>query len=185
MALTQGRRRAGIRRPRVGPSDEILLQSCREGDTEAFTALFRRYHHSVLRIAAGTSSTFDPEDLAAESFTRIWAALRDGSGPTQAFLPYARTVVRNVAATWAGRSQEVPTEQDQLEFESQQIYVPNSFEESLSEHELVSSAFATLPGRWQSVLWMTEVEGKRARAQQDEILVMVHGPSPSADVSRS
>ncbi|MDF1486808.1 sigma-70 family RNA polymerase sigma factor, partial [Tessaracoccus caeni] len=116
----------------------------------------------MLRIAAGTSSTFDPEDLAAESFTRIWAALRDGSGPTQAFLPYARTVVRNVAATWAGRSQEVPTEQDQLEFESQQIYVPNSFEESLSEHELVSSAFATLPGRWQSVLWMTEVEGKRA-----------------------
>lgn len=168
MALIPGRRRWNTHRGRsspgdeVSPSDEILLQACKDGDTSAFATLFSRHHDAVVRIAAATSSTFDPEDLAAESFTRIWAALCDGGGPSQSFLAYARTVVRNVAATWSGRSQEVPTEGERLELESRNVAVSESFEEALTEHQLVSGAFSTLPGRWQSVLWMTEVEGKRA-----------------------
>lgn len=143
------------------PSDDALLDACRLGDTEAFTTLFHRYHPAVLRIAAGTSSRFDPEDLTAEAFTRIWAALREGGGPDSSFLPYAKTTVRHVAATWSGRPQEYPAEPEHLELAAGSAE-SRSLEETLAEHQLVSAAFARLPQRWQHVLWMTEVEGKRA-----------------------
>ncbi|MCW5950718.1 MAG: sigma-70 family RNA polymerase sigma factor [Propionibacteriaceae bacterium] len=43
----------------------------------------------------------DPDDVVAEAFTRIWSALCAGGGPEQAFGPYLRATVRNVAITLA------------------------------------------------------------------------------------
>lgn len=181
MARRPGTRTSIAHDDRDAPGDELLLQSCREGDAAAFATLFRRYHPALVQIAAATSRSFDPEDLAAESFTRIWAAIRDGHGPTQSFLPYARTVVRNVAASWAGRSWESPAEPEQLERASSRSMGGETFEDILAEHQLVSAAFTTLPGRWQSVLWMTEVEGKRAAEVAAELEI---SPNAAAALSK-
>jgi malate synthase len=67
--------------------DASLVESARGGDTEAFAELWRR-HASAGRTVASGYSSFDPDDVVAESFTRIFHVIREGGGPTGAFRPY-------------------------------------------------------------------------------------------------
>jgi len=141
-----------------GRSDEELLSLSREGDHEAFTTLFYRHHAGAVRAARGTTSRLDPEDLAAEAFSRTWRTIQGGGGPRRDLGPYLRTTIRNLAATWVRRSHEVPADEEILELASGEV----SFDEAMADHDLVTAAFRTLPKRWQSVLWRVEVEGQSA-----------------------
>ena len=141
-----------------GRSDEELLSLSRAGDHEAFTTLFYRHHAGAVRVARGTTSRLDPEDLTAEAFSRTWRTIQGGGGPRRDLGPYLHTTIRNLAATWGRRSREVPTDDEVLELASGEV----SFDEAMADHELVTDAFRTLPKRWQSVLWRVEVEGQSA-----------------------
>lgn len=136
--------------------DAELLARSRDGDCLAFAELFLRYRRVARRVAAQTSSVLDPEDVSAEAFLRVWRALRNGGGPSQAFGTYLSTSVRNVALNWCRVPREVPIEPQTLA-----IVLDDRGDSgvALAQIGLISRAFRTLPQRWQDALWATEVEG--------------------------
>ena len=144
-------------------SDADLILAARSGDSGAFGLLYERHAGAALVVARQyCSGTATAEDAVADAFTAVWSALRGGSGPTDAFRAYLFTVVRRVAAVHRtkGRRDEPTDDLDLLE--SASIAEPAAEEPALAgfERSLVARAFASLPERWQAVLWHSEVEGK-------------------------
>src|SRR4051794_12696987 len=141
-------------------SDAELITSSRAGSDAAFAVLYSR-HASSARAAARSlgASRSDVDDLVAEAFTRVLSALQRGAGPEVAFRPYLMTCVRNA---WYDKARkdgrvDVPGEVPE-DINLALLNVPPDSEDA----RMVAAAFASLPERWQMVLWHTEVEGRPA-----------------------
>lgn len=137
-------------------SDEMLIDQTRAGDQRAFAELWRRHYRSGARVARQFTSSIDADDLVSEAYTRIYQRVLAGGGPTGAFRPYLYTTIRNLASTWGAASRDVQVD-DIAEFED-----PSTIEDPAAlalDKTLTARAFRSLPDRWQSVLWYTEVEG--------------------------
>ena len=136
--------------------DEALVASSREGDRRAFAELWRRHYRSGLTVARQFTN-IDADDLVSESFARIYKRTMEGGGPKGAFRPYLYTTIRNLACTWgtqSSRDVQVDEIDDVGEVESAAEPVARSLDKALTV-----SAYRSLPARWQTVLWYTEVEG--------------------------
>ena len=136
-------------------SDSELIARSRSGDRDAFGELWRRHSRAGVTVARSYTSTFDPDDLVAESYAKIFQAIQSGGGPTGAFRPYLFTTIRNTAATW-GRAKRETAIEDVEQFED-----PNFSEENTLaalDRSLTATAFRSLPTRWQEALWYSEVE---------------------------
>ncbi|MBG6055980.1 RNA polymerase sigma factor (sigma-70 family) [Salinibacterium sp. CAN_S4] len=142
----------------AGPttSDQALVEQTREGDQRAFAELWRRHFRSGARVARQFTSSIDSDDLVSEAYTRIYQRILAGGGPTGAFRPYLYTTIRNLASTWGAASRDVQVD-DIADFED-----PATIDDPAAialDRTLTARAFRSLPERWQSVLWYTEVEG--------------------------
>jgi RNA polymerase sigma factor (sigma-70 family) len=139
------------------PSDADLIARSREGDSAAFSTLYDR-HAGAARAAAMslTKAPSDADDLVAEAFTRVLATLRRGGGPQLAFRPYLLTTVRNAYYDRVRRDVKVDAGTAPPEAVTSAAVDAVTAEDA----RLVAEAFATLPERWQVVLWHTEVEGR-------------------------
>jgi RNA polymerase sigma-70 factor (ECF subfamily) len=77
-----------------------LLEKFRQGDQDAFEALFRLHQRAVygwiLRIVRNTAAA---EDLTVETFWRIYQA-RARFEATRGFEPWARRIATNVTLDW-------------------------------------------------------------------------------------
>ncbi len=136
-------------------SDGALIERTRGGDRAAFGELWQR-HAASARTVARSYSSLDPDDLVAESFTKIYDAILAGGGPTAAFRPYLFTTLRNTAASW-GRARRETNLETLESFED-----PSTSESATLEaldRSTTAQAFRSLPTRWQEVLWYSEVEG--------------------------
>src|ERR1700716_4064310 len=74
------------------PTDAELIAMVRAGDRRAFGPLYERHRAAALRVArlyARDAAAAD--DLAAEAFTRVLAAIGRGKGPDEAFRAYLYT----------------------------------------------------------------------------------------------
>lgn len=142
------------RRDYAAMSDEALAEATRAGNTAAYDELWRRHAGSAMLVAKQFSS-LDAQDLVAESYARILRALQAGGGPTGAFRPYLYTTLRNVARSTGGRNREVAVE----ELDEQAFDTPVDPTAEGAERSLTMRAFRSLPERWQTVLWYTQVEG--------------------------
>jgi RNA polymerase sigma factor (sigma-70 family) len=141
---------------RLTTSDETLVASARSGDQDAFAELWRRHYRSGARVARHFTSSIDADDLVSEAYTRIYQRVLAGGGPSGAFRPYLYTTIRNLASTWGAASRDVQVD-DIQDFED-----PSTIDDPVAfalDRTLTARAFRTLPDRWQSVLWYTEVEG--------------------------
>ena len=139
--------------------DGELITSARLGDNDAYTELYLRHVDAARAAARAVSgSRSDAEDIAAEAFTKIYKTLQGGGGPELAFRPYLLTAVRNVFFDRVRRNREEPSP----EMADQVNIVVLDAAESEDDRSLAVAAFATLPERWQLVLWHTEVEGRNA-----------------------
>ncbi|WP_410579912.1 RNA polymerase sigma factor [Amycolatopsis sp. lyj-108] len=141
------------------PPDARLLGRLREGDLEAGDLLFRRHAGPLRRIAAcWVDQPAEREDLVAEAFTRVLAAVRDGGGPRDELRPYLVVTMRHVAAQWSRHRLRVqphavvPATEDVEGADGPALQA--------STDQLVRSAFHTLPVRWRAVLWSTVAEGR-------------------------
>ncbi len=148
------------RKADVYPSDAVLIGLVRAGDPEAFDSLYRRHAARALRRAHYLARSWaGAEDLRAEAFTRVLSAIRHGSGPTTAMLPYLGTVMRRIADDWQRGERQVY-------LAARTVEVAASAQQgdpvlAAQERSMTAVAFAALPERWRSVLWHTEVEGQR------------------------
>ena len=146
----------GTDSPKLTTSDEALVDQTRTGDQRAFAELWRRHYRSGARVARQFTSSIDADDLVSEAYTRIYQRVLAGGGPTGAFRPYLYTTIRNLASTWGAASRDVQVD-DITDFED-----PSTVEDPAAralDKTLTARAFRSLPDRWQSVLWYTEVEG--------------------------
>ena len=143
-----------------GRSDAELIASSRAGDSDAYAELYNRHIDGARAAARALSrSRADTDDIVAEAFSRVLSALRRGGGPDVSFRPYLLTAVRNSFYDRARRAkrEEVTDEPDDIVSLSA-LDAANSGE----DRAMVAEAFASLPERWQLVLWHTEVEGMTA-----------------------
>ncbi|MGX5695661.1 sigma-70 family RNA polymerase sigma factor [Agromyces soli] len=141
------------------PSDEEILHAIRCGDDDAYGIFWRRHRSLAIAVARSTTSRFDPEDIAAESFARVLAAIRRGRGPVRAFRPYLVTVVRNTAMTWGMASHEIPVA-DPYDLVDQSALLEPGASAMVEERESpVMIALRSLPDRLRTVLWYGVVEG--------------------------
>lgn len=141
-------------------SDAELIAAVRAGDEDAYAQLYRRHHGPALRYARSlASSSAEAEDLVADAFTRVLAALRTGNGPDEAFRPYLLSAVRNAFYDLTRRANRERPVDDLTPFAPEAPFVDPVL--AKDERRLVALAFSELPERWQTVLWHTEVEGEK------------------------
>ncbi|MGW4829601.1 RNA polymerase sigma factor [Amycolatopsis japonica] len=140
------------------PPDALLLGRLRDGDLGAGDLLFRRHSGPLRRIAAGwVRQPAEQDDLVAEAFARVLAAVRDGGGPRDELRPYLVVTMRNLAARW---------NRHRLRVQPHAVVPATEAAEGAdgpalraSTDQLLRSAFRTLPVRWRAVLWSTVAEG--------------------------
>lgn len=137
-------------------SDAELIAAVRDGHTSAYGVLYERHLHAAKRAASCLAhSTAEREDLVADAFTRVLRALRDGGGPNEEFRAYLLVTMRNAAIS-GSRGAAVSLYADVPE-----TYLPRpGGDPVLNKWDAMTAAaaFASLPERWRTVLWHTEVE---------------------------
>ncbi len=134
--------------------DEQLVDRARSGDTEAFAELWARHSRAGLTAARQFHSIADADDIVAEAYLLILSAVKRGGGPTGAFRPYLYRTIHNVALRWNRTQRTVELDED-ADLEDPRA----QGETDLLEKTITVRAFRTLPERWQTVLWYTEIEG--------------------------
>lgn len=142
-----------------GSDEQALLQRLRDGKDAAFGELFELHAAAVRRLARSLASDqSEAEDITAETFFRVLQALRRGAGPRDYIRAYLLTVARRVSWEWHGARRDVPVSDDELTFRAGAGADTNA---RTAEHSLITRAFTSLPERWRTVLWQTEVEGEQ------------------------
>ncbi|WP_165860442.1 sigma-70 family RNA polymerase sigma factor [Kocuria tytonicola] len=155
----------GLPDPAEGPaSDELLLAAVRAGDSAAFGELFERHRGAALAVARMHSrGEADAQDLVSEAFTRVLALLREGRGPREFLRAYLVTAVSRLAADRANDLSRTRPEEPRPDGPLDQVQLFDDTVVRQVDSAVVSRAFASLPERWQEVLWYLEVEGRRPR----------------------
>src|SRR3954468_3895769 len=146
-----------------GPSDAELIARVRNGDLEAYGELYARHHYAAERMARQLVPANDADDLASEAFAKVLDALRVGGGPDVSFRAYLLTTVRRVHVDRIRSGKRVHSTDDIASYERE----PETFDDPTVtgfESGAAAKAFASLPERWQAVLWHTEVEGEKPAA---------------------
>lgn len=140
-------------------SDTDLIAAVADGDTAAFGLLFARHRDAAERLARQLTQRGDADDLVSEAFVKVLAQLQDGRGPQTAFRAYLLTVIRrlHIDRIRVNRRVEVTDEPSRLDRGEE------FFDTAVAgfEQGAAARAFASLPERWQVVLWHVDVEGQR------------------------
>ncbi|WP_058956005.1 sigma-70 family RNA polymerase sigma factor, partial [Kocuria rhizophila] len=145
-------------------SDEQLLTAVREGDSSAFAELYERHRGAVLAVARMHSrNDADAQDLVSEAFTRVLGLLREGRGPRQFLRAYLVTAVSRLAADRANDLTRTRPEAPQPNGPLDRVELFDDLVVKQVDSAVVAQAFASLPERWQEILWYLEVEGRRPR----------------------
>ncbi|MFD0903494.1 sigma-70 family RNA polymerase sigma factor, partial [Actinomadura sediminis] len=139
--------------------DAALISRVRAGDTDAYGTLCERHVPAARGLARHLADGDAAEDAVQEALARILDLLRRGGGPDSGFRPYLLTAVRRaVYDRYRAERRVRPTDRiDDLDRGT-------PFEDPALrdlERSMVLGAFHSLPERWQTVLWHTEVEGAR------------------------
>lgn len=139
-------------------SDAELISRTRAGCDDAYAELFTRHRGIALGVARRVAGPDHADDLVAEAFTKVLAALQAGGGPDDAFRGYLLTTVRNLHLNklrGTRRESLVPHYEDV----ERHLVIGDGVDDLLEGHA-ISRAFAALPERWQTVLWLSTVEGR-------------------------
>ncbi|MPY99940.1 MAG: sigma-70 family RNA polymerase sigma factor [Actinophytocola sp.] len=153
--------------------EPALLRRLREGQDAAFSELFEQHAPAVRRLALGLAKDrAEAEDITAETFFRVLRAVKRGNGPKNNIRAYLLTVARRVSWEWKGAIQDVPVTDDEL---TSRAGAAEANPSRAAEHSLITKAFTSLPERWRTVLWQTEVEGAKPAVVAPQI-----GLSPNA-----
>jgi RNA polymerase sigma factor (sigma-70 family) len=140
-------------------SDSELVVKARQGDRRAFGTLYLRHHDAAWRVACtAAGSQADAEDAVAEGFAKVFVALPRIVDRELAFRPYLLACVRNAAIDRHRREKKIDL-RDEVPEGPLGTSEPDEIVLAGLERNLVGEALRSLPERWRTVLWLTEVEG--------------------------
>ena len=129
------------------------------GTSSAYGDLFERHVGAARRLARQLVSPSDADDLVSAAFAKVLAVLQRGGGPDVAFRAYLLTSVRRLHVDQIRAGKRVQTTDDITAFDPGEPFRDTAVEGF--ESGAAARAFASLPERWQLVLWHTEVEGHK------------------------
>ncbi|MFI9007823.1 sigma-70 family RNA polymerase sigma factor [Actinosynnema sp. NPDC053489] len=165
-ALTADTGPSGGSRSARPPSDAELIDAVRGGRIHAYGQLFERHVRAARNFARQLAwSDAEAEDLVSDAFARVLDTLRAGGGPDSAFRAYLLTAVRHTAYDKTRRDKKLKLADDVEAVSGVEKVTTVPFHDpavATLERSLASRAFASLPERWQTVLWQTEIEGQSA-----------------------
>ena len=141
------------------PSDAELISRVRGGDVAAYGDLFSRHKDAANRLARQLVRGPDSDDLVAEAFAKVLTVLQGGGGPDVAFRAYLLTAVRRLHVDRVRVGQRLQTTDDMTPFDPGVPFQDTAV--AGFESGAAAKAFASLPERWQLVLWHLEVEGQK------------------------
>jgi RNA polymerase sigma factor (sigma-70 family) len=142
-----------------GPGDAELISAVRGGDVDAYGELFARHVDSARRLARQLAGPADADDLVSDAFTKVLTVLQRGGGPDLAFRAYLLTAVRRLHVDKIRAGSRLRPVDDLTPFDPGLPFQDTAVEGF--ESAAAARAFATLPERWQMVLWHTEVEQQK------------------------
>ena len=125
----------------------------------AYGELFERHVQAARRLARQLVSHGDVDDLVSDAFAKVLAVLQRGGGPDLAFRAYLLTAVRRLHVDKIRATSRLTTTDDMEAFDPGVPFRDTAVEGF--ENAAAAKAFASLPERWQLVLWHTEVEGAK------------------------
>ncbi|GAB2884020.1 sigma-70 family RNA polymerase sigma factor [Nocardioides pacificus] len=141
------------------PSDAELISAVRDGDVESYGALFSRHVDAARRLARQLASPGDADDLVSDAFAKVLGVLQRGGGPDLAFRAYLLTALRRLHVDRIRASARLHSTDDLEPFDPGVPFRDTAVEGF--ESAAAARAFASLPERWQVVLWHTEIEGQK------------------------
>src|SRR5580693_1699036 len=142
------------------PSDVELITASRASDPAAYAVLYQRHVVAARGLARRLMhGRAEADDAVAEAFARVLARLKRGGGPDSSFRPYLLTTVRRVAYDRFKAEGKLVVSGEMEAFD---LGVPFTDPAIAGlERTMIVRAFASLPERWRTVLWHTEIEGAR------------------------
>ncbi|NIH82469.1 sigma-70 family RNA polymerase sigma factor [Amycolatopsis viridis] len=143
-----------------GKSDAELITEVRTGTLAAYGTLYERHVAAAYNLARQLArSAAEADDLVSDAFAKVLDTLRGGKGPDSAFRAYLLTALRHTAYDKTRKDKRVDLNEDMTTVGSEALTVPFS-DTALAglERTMAAKAFASLPERWQAVLWHTEIE---------------------------
>ncbi|MGH3472912.1 MAG: sigma-70 family RNA polymerase sigma factor [Nocardioidaceae bacterium] len=141
------------------PSDAELIAAVRGGDIQAYGLLFARHRQAAIRLARQIAGSSDADDLVSDAFAKVLNVLRHGGGPDVAFRAYLLTAVRRLHVDRIRAGKHLVTTDEMEAFDPGVPFRDPALSEF--ENSAAAKAFASLPERWQLVLWHLEVEGQK------------------------
>jgi RNA polymerase sigma factor (sigma-70 family) len=140
-------------------SDAELISSVRGGDVSAYGDLFARHRDAATRLARQLVPGPDADDLVSEAFAKVLNVLLAGGGPDVAFRAYLLTAVRRLHVDKVRATARATPTDDLTPYETPEPETDTVI--AGFESGAAAKAFASLPERWQLVLWHLEVEGQK------------------------
>lgn len=140
-------------------TDADLIAAVRAGDLAAYGDLFVRHRAAATRLARQLVPGPDADDLVSESFARVMTALQQGKGPDEFFRAYLLTSIRRLHIDRIRAGKRVRTTGDEADLDRAIEFVDPA--EMKFEQQAAAEAFASLPERWQLVLWHLDVERQK------------------------
>jgi RNA polymerase sigma factor (sigma-70 family) len=140
-------------------TDPELISRVREGDVGAYGTLFARHVDAATRLARLLVGAPDADDLVSEAFVKVLNVLLAGGGPDVAFRAYLLTAVRRLHIDKVRGQQKLTTTGDMTPFDPGVPFTDPAV--AGFEGGAAAKAFASLPERWQMVLWHLEVENQK------------------------
>jgi len=142
-----------------GPGDAELIAAVRGGDVDAYGELFARHVDAARRLAGQLAGPGDADDLVSDAFTKVLTVLQRGGGPDLAFRAYLLTAVRRLHVDRIRSGSRLRPVDDLTPFDPGVPFHDTAVEGF--DNATAARAFASLPERWQMVLWHTEVEQQK------------------------
>ncbi|MCC8249936.1 sigma-70 family RNA polymerase sigma factor [Saccharothrix luteola] len=157
---------SGVPRSSRPPSDAELIDAVRGGQIQAYGELFERHVAAARNLARYLAwSSAEADDLVSDAFAKVLDTLRAGGGPDSAFRAYLLTALRHTAYDKTRRDKKLKLADDVEAVSGVEKVTTVPFHDpalATLERALATRAFASLPERWQTVLWQTEIEGQSA-----------------------
>ena len=149
-------------------SDELLVKTVQEGDTNAYNVLVIKYQYKVAQIISKfVANNADINDIAQDAFIKAYKAINSFRGESS-FYTWLYRIVVNAAKTFleSNSKHKNSIDVDSPEFQSideQGILAskdtPDRIIESQELHEVILKAMNDLPKELRGAITLREIEG--------------------------
>lgn len=165
-------RSSARRRALAAEPDPALVAAAAGGNGDAFAELYRRHAPAAWGVAQSVvRNREDSADAVAEAFAKVFRALPEAAARSRClpFRAYLLRASRHAAIDIVRRRSQVDVagdmEDDAGEDRSGTARPRGPAESALAgeDRELIAEAFARLPSRWRTALWLIEVERMSTR----------------------